>query len=102
MWPADFNKLLILHTTDEIEIDNVPYVVISDFKAPNFTKNKPVRKCGVKFGGLTINQRMLLNNLLLNYTSMTKRPGNGRRIFSIPQYNGPERRAGNERRKSLT
>ena len=101
MWPTDFNKLLILQTTDEIEIDNVPYVVVSDFKASNFTKSKPIRKCGVKFGELTINQSMLLNNLLLNYTSMTKRPGNGRRIFSIPQYNGPERRAGKERRKNL-
>jgi hypothetical protein len=50
MWPTDFNKLLILQTTDEIEIDNVPYVVISDFKALNFTKSKPIRKCGVKFG----------------------------------------------------
>ena len=101
MWPTDFNKLLILHTTDEIEIDNVPYVVISDFKGPNFTKSKPIRKCGVKFGELTINQTMLLNNLLLNYTSMIKRPGNGRRIFDNPQYNGLERRAESERRKSL-
>jgi hypothetical protein len=101
MWPADFNKLLILQTTDEIEIDNVPYVVISDFKAPNFTNSKPIRKCGVKFGELTITQTMLLNDLLLNYTSMTKRPGNGRRIFNNSRYNGLERRAGNERRKSL-
>ena len=101
MWPADFNKLLILHTTDEIEIDNVPYVVISDFKAPNFTKSKPIRKCGVKFGKLTINQTMLLNNLLLNYTSKAKRPGNGRRIFNNSQYDGFERRTGSDRRDSL-
>ncbi len=101
MWPTDFNKLSILQTTDEIEIDNVPYVVISDFKAPNFTKSKPIRKRGVKFGELTINQTMLLNNLLLNYTSMVKRPGKCRRICDNPQYDGLERRARNERRKSL-
>ena len=101
MWPTDFNKLLILQTTDEIEIDNVPYVVVSDFKASNFTKSKPIRKCGVKFGELTINQTMLLNNLLLSYSSMIKRPGNGRRILNNPQYNGLEKRAENERRKSL-
>jgi hypothetical protein len=101
MWPADFNKLSILQTTDEIEIDNVPYEVVSDFKAPNFNKSKPIRKCGVKFGELTMNQAILLNNLLLNYTSMAKRSGNGRRIFNNPQYNGPERRAVNERRTNL-
>ena len=101
MWPADFNKLSILQTTDEIEIDNLPYEVVSDFKAPNFTKSKPIRKCGVKFGELTLNKSILLNNLLLNYTSMTKRPGNGRRRFNNPQYNGFERRVGSERRNSL-
>ncbi len=101
MWPADFNKLSILQTADEIEIDNLPYEVVSDFKGSSFTKNKPIRKCGVKFGELTLNQTILLNNLLLNHTSMTKRPSNGRRIFNNTQYNGPERRAGNERRKSL-
>jgi hypothetical protein len=101
MWPADFNKLLILQTTDEIEIDNVPYVVISDFKAPNFTKSEPIRKCGVKFWELTLNQIILLNHLLMSYTSMVKRPGKCRRICDNPQYDGLERRAGNERRKSL-
>ena len=101
MWPADFNKLSILQTTDEIEIDNVPYEVVSDFKASNFTKSKPIRKCGVKFGELTLNQTILLNHLLLSCSSMIKRPGNCRRICNNSQYNGLERRAGNERRKSL-
>ena len=101
MWPADFDKLSILRTTDEIEIDNVPYEVVSDFKASNFTKSKPIRKCGVKFGELTLNQTILLNHLLLGYSSMSKRPGKGRRIFNNPQYNGFERRAGSERRNSL-
>ena len=101
MWPPDFNKLSILQTTDEIEIDNVPYEVVSDFKASNYAKSKPIRKCGVKFGELTLNQAILLNHLLLNYTSMIKRPGNGRRIFNNLQYNGLERRSGNERRISL-
>ena len=101
MWPANFDKLSILQTIDEIEIDNVPYEVVSDFKAHNFTKSKPLRKCGVKFGELTLNQSILLNHLLLGCTSMMKRPGNGRRIFNNPQYNGLERRAGNERRNSL-
>ena len=101
MWPADFNKLSILQTTDEIEIDNVPYEVVSDFKASNFTKSKPIRKCGVKFGELTLNQTILLNHLLLGYSSMIKRPGECRRICNNPQYNGSERRAGNDRRESL-
>ncbi len=101
MWPIDFNKLSILQTTDEIEIDNVPYEVVSDFKASNFTKSKPIRKCGVKFGELTLNQSILLNHLLLSHSSMIKRPGNCRRIFNNPQYNGLERRSVNERRKSL-
>jgi len=101
MWPADFNKLSILQTTDEIEIDNLPYEVVSDFKAPNFTKSKPIRKCGVKFGELALNHTILLNHLLLGYSSMIKRPGKGRRIFNNYQYNGLERRAGNERRDSL-
>ena len=101
MWPADFDKLTILQTTDEIEIDNVPYEVVSDFKASNFTKSKPIRKCGVKFGELTLNQTILLNHLLLGYSSMIKRPGECRRICNNPQYNGSERRAGNDRRESL-
>jgi hypothetical protein len=100
MWPADFNKLSILQTTDEIEIDNVPYEVVSDFKASNFTKSNPIRKCGVKFGELTLNQTILLNHLLLGYTSMIKRPDKCRRICNNSQYNGLERRAGNERRDS--
>ena len=101
MWPADFDKLSILQTIDEIEIDNVPYEVVSDFKASNFTKSNPIRKCGVKFGELTLNQTILLNHLLLGYTSMFKRPGKGRRIFNNPQYNDLERRAGSDRRDSL-
>ncbi len=101
MWPTYFNKLSILQNTDEIEIDNVPYEVVSDFKASNFTENKPIRKCGVKFGELTLNQAILLNHLLMSYTSMVKRPGKCRRICDNPQYDGLERRAGNERRKSL-
>jgi len=101
MWPADFNKLSVLQTADEIEIDNVPYEVVSDFKSSNFTKRKPIRKCGVKFGELTFNQTILLNHLLMSYSSMIKRPGNGRRTFNKSQYNGLERRAGNERRDSL-
>ena len=101
MWPADCNKLSISQITDEIEIDNVSYEIVSDFKASNFTKSKPIRKCGVKFGELTLNQTILLNHLLLSYSSMIKRPGNGRRIFNNPQYDGFERRAGSERRDSL-
>jgi hypothetical protein len=101
MWPADFNKLSILQITDEIEIDNVPYEVVSDFKACSFTKSKPIRKCGVKFGELTLNQSILLNHLLLGYTSMIKRPSYGRRTFNNPQYNDLERRAGSDRRDSL-
>ena len=101
MWPADFNKLSILQINDEIEIDNVPYKVVSDFKSCNFTKSKPIRKCGVKFGELTLNQSILLNHLLLGYTSMIKRPGYGRRIFNNPRYNAFERRVGSERRNSL-
>ena len=101
MWPADFNKLSILQITDEIEIDNVPYEVVSDFKASNFTKSKPIRKCGVKFGELTLNQSILLNHLLMSYSSMIKRPGNGRRIFDNSQYDGLEKRAGSDRRDSL-
>jgi len=101
MWPADFDKLSILQITDEIEIDNVLYEVVSDFKASNFTKSKPIRKCGVKFGELTLNQSILLNHLLLGYSSMIKRPGNCRRILNNPQYNGSERRVGNDRRDSL-
>ena len=101
MWPADFNKLSILQNIDEIEIDNVPYEVVSDFKASNYTKSKPIRKCGVKFGELTLNQTILLNHLLKSHTSMIKRPGNGRRIFNNTQYNGLERRAGSKRKNSL-
>jgi hypothetical protein len=101
MWPADFDKLSILQTTDEIEIDNVLYEVVSDFKASNFTKSNPIRKCGVKYGELTLNQTILLNHLLLGYSSMIKRPGTCRRICNNPQYNGLERRAGNERRNNL-
>ncbi len=99
MWSADFNKLSILQTTDEI--DNVPYEVVSDFKASSFTKSKPIRKCGIKFGELALNQTILLNHLLMSYTSMIKRPDNGRRIFNNSQYNGFERRAGSGRRNSL-
>ena len=101
MWPADFEKLTILRTTDEIEIDNVPYEVVSDFKASNFTKSKPIRKCGVKFGELTLNQTILLNHLLLGHSSMIKRPDQCRRTCNNPQYNGSERRTGNERRNNL-
>jgi hypothetical protein len=101
MWPTDFNTLSILQTTDEIEIDNVPYEVVSDFKAPNFTKSKPLRKCGVRFGELTLNQTILLNHLLMSYTSMIKRSCNGRRILDNPRYDGIERRTGNDRRNGL-
>lgn len=101
MWPTGFNTLTILQSTGEIEIENMPYEVVSDFKAPSFTKSKPIRKCGVRFGELTLNQTILLNHLLMSYTSMIKRPGNGRRIFDNLHYNGIERRKGNERRNSL-
>ena len=79
-------------------IENVPSKIISHFDVDQ--DNPPswlqTRQCCVQFGELSENQLFRLDNFIQLFAD--KRSNKDRRQFDDPNYNGPERRSGIERR----
>lgn len=79
-------------------IEKVPSKIISHFAV---IQDIPLdafqtRQCGVQFGKLTANQLSRLDNFIQLFAD--KRSNKDRRQFDDPNYSGPERRSGIERR----
>ena len=68
MWSPDFNELAISHSeTDKIKIDKVPFKVVSDFPIARLSSSKFIRRCGIKFEKLTLNQKHRLQRFIQNH-----------------------------------
>lgn len=81
-------------------IEQIPVKTISDHKLVEkiFFSSKTVWQRSLQFGELTIDQESQLRQFLKYYTSMIERSEKDRRQAENPQYNGPERRTGGDRR----
>ncbi|MCP4111101.1 MAG: PilZ domain-containing protein [Desulfobacteraceae bacterium] len=68
--PYESMELDILYTDKLIYIDKVPFKAVFDIDICDGTSSAlfPLRRCGVKFGELTNEQKGQLEHLILNYT----------------------------------
>ena len=81
-------------------LDQIPVKTISDHKLVGkflFSSKTIWQRC-MQFGELTTDQKSQLTQFLQHYTSMVERSEKERRQFNDPQYSGPERRSGSDRR----
>ena len=95
-------ELDILFADIRFYLENLPFKTISNLDVDNefpysSLKRKQLR---VQLGELDLHQISQLDYFIQNCT-MEKRSGQDRRQFDDPEYVGPERRNGIERRKSL-
>lgn len=64
MWSMDFNELTISDYNNEIKIDKVPFKILRDFSQSKLPDSKYLRKCGIKFGELTSDQKSTLYSFI--------------------------------------
>ena len=69
MWTPNFNELSILNskTAEVIKIGKVPFKTIYDFSLSRLATSIFKRRCGIKFGKLTSNQKKQLNRFIQIY-----------------------------------
>ena len=81
-------------------IEQIPVKTISDHKREGklLFRSKTIWQRCLQFGELTIEQISQLKQFLQYYTSMVERSEIERRQFNDPQYTGPEKRSGIDRR----
>jgi len=104
MWPHNFDSLVISKASDKTRIDNVPFKAVSDFPISTLPNSTTLRSCGVKFMGLSPNQKSYLDSFIRDYTISNqtgdRRASPDRRSEDAPQYNDTEKRSGKERRRN--
>jgi hypothetical protein len=100
--PDQAGELDILFANMSFYVENLPFKTISDLDVDNeYSYSSLKRKLlRVQFGELDSHQISQLDYFIQNCT-MDRRSGQDRRQFNDPEYAGPERRNGIERRKSL-
>ena len=109
MWLLDLNELTISDKINDIKIDKIPFKILRDYQISKLPNAKYLRKCGIKFGVLTSDQKSSLYSLIHSHTisnnTMDRRSGKDRRQVDDPhdknldKRNGIERRSGKGRRK---
>ncbi len=74
--PHESMELDILYTDKLIYIDKVPFKAVSDIDIYSGASSAlfPLRRCGVKFGELTNEQKGQLEHLILNLTKKNNIP----------------------------
>jgi hypothetical protein len=100
--PDQPGELDILFADMSFYVENLPFKTISEIHVDNeYSYSSQSRKLlSVQFGELDSHQISQLDFFIQNCT-MDRRHGQDRRQFNEPEYAGPERRNGIERRKSL-
>ena len=68
MWLLDLNELTISDNFNKTKIDKIPFKVLRDFPISKLPNSKYLRKCGVKFGLLTSDQKSSLYSLIDTHT----------------------------------
>ena len=69
MWSYDFNQLSISKTISKTDdkIEKVPFKAVSDFSVSRLANSRFIRRCGVKFGKLTLAQKSQLVSFIRNH-----------------------------------
>jgi len=105
MWTPNFNELSISKAIDGIKIEKIPFKALSDFSISRLPNSLLKRRCGVKFGALTPNQKNQLHYFIQDHTrshqSVDRRTGKGRRQLEASKHGGLEKRNEIERRERL-
>jgi len=105
MWSPDFNELSIAEAIDKIKIEKVPFRAISDFSISRIENSTFLRRCGVKFGELTPNQKDQLHFFIqghkISANPADRRAGRDRRQLDELKSDDLSRRKGVERREKL-
>ena len=96
MWSHDFDTLTIC-VSAEAKVEQVAFKPISDIMISGGFNTQGLRRCGVKFEGLSRGIMLQLKAFIQNHT-VNRREGEDRRVGSGLPYNGPERRGGVDRR----
>lgn len=103
MWSAYFDTLTISKSPDNIRIDNVPFKAITDCSTSRLQGSEPVRRCGVKFGELTSEQKSDLIDFIQKHAisdhTIDRRTGTDRRNMDDARDSDRNRREKIERRK---
>lgn len=102
MWLLDSQELTISDYNNEIKIDKVPFKILRDFPQSKLIGSKSLRKCGVKFGELTSDQKSKLYSFIHATTAskhtMDRRFGKDRRQIDAPHHDVSNKRSSIERR----
>jgi len=72
MWPTDFDTFTLAAGSNENRIESVPYKIVTDFPLSKLKNSKSVRRCGVKFGDLSTNQKFDLSVLIRKHSNPKK------------------------------
>jgi len=103
MWTLDFDELSISKHLDKAKIITLPFIAVSDFPISRLPDKKFLRRCGVKFGELTLDQKYLLHYLIQDYKisnyPVDRRTGKDRRRLEVFKPADAGNRNGVERRK---
>ncbi len=81
-------------------LDQIPVKTITDHKIAGkfFSGSEKIWQRSMQFGELTDDQQSQLDEFLIHYTSMMQRSREDRRQCHGPEYTGPDRRNGIDRR----
>ena len=100
----DFDTLTISKASGETGVTDVPFKAVSDFCLSGFHHSESMRKCGIKFGELSSDQKSDLIAFLQNQTThdqpIDRRTINNRRKLDASRYSSSERRKDGDRRKT--
>ena len=68
MFPYNHEKLSIVTDDDLLQIEDIPFKIITDYKYTRLPDNTYLRRCGVKFVTLSDNHKQQLHQLIRDYS----------------------------------
>ena len=69
IWMQQFKELSISKPSDKIQIDHLPYEVVSDFTISTLPDDRFIRRCSIKFENLAPEQKSQLDHFLQHHTA---------------------------------
>jgi hypothetical protein len=67
-WLQKVKELSVSNPSDEIQIDHLPYEVISDFMISTLPDDTFIRRCSIKFENVPPGQKFQLDNFIQYHT----------------------------------
>ena len=69
VWSSNFDKMSIFTIDNKFSIENIPCKIISDRIVYRSSNGTCLRRCGLKFGDLSNNQKVQLSNFMKAYST---------------------------------